>query len=139
MRRTTITILAVTLSATAATACGGASETVSQPSKQTLAGEPTGEPSDTTAAGEKATSPAEPAPESKPTTSDQQDPAAEPTCDMTALRDELAAITLEGALQQHERFRCLCDDQGYPLVGNINSKGTTPSAVCASLKEKGLL
>jgi hypothetical protein len=136
MRRTTITILAVTLSATAATACGGASETVSQPSKQTLAGEP----SDTTAtASEEPTSTSEPSPEPKAGPTPQDPKPGQTACDMIALRDELTSMSLEAAIEQHERFRCLCDDQGYPLVGNINSKGTKPSEVCATLKEKGLL
>jgi hypothetical protein len=138
MRRTTITILAVTLSASAS-ACGGASETVSRPNQQQLAGEPA---ENTTSSSDKETSPSEPAstpaPEPKPGAT--EDPKPEPAaCDMIKLRDELAAMTLETAVSQHEHFRCLCDDQGYPLVGNINSKGTTPSAVCTTLKEKGLL
>ena len=136
MRRTTITILAVTLSTVA---CGGAAETVGQqPAKQTLAGDP----SNTTAAGsdKPASAPDEsnpPATDPKP--AETQDPKPAPSCDLNALNSELSNLMLDEALQQHEHFRCLCDDQGYPLVGNINSKGTRASEFCPTLKEKGLL
>ena len=61
-------------------------------------------------------------------------------CDRDALNNELSnSLGLEAALTQAKRFRCLCDDQGYPLVGNINSKGTSASAFCAALKQRGLL
>jgi hypothetical protein len=61
-------------------------------------------------------------------------------CDRDALNKELSNnFGLDDALTQAKRFRCLCDDQGYPLVGNINSKGTSASAFCAALKQRGLL
>lgn len=134
-RRTTITILAVTL-ASASTACGGASESVDRPTRQELAGQPadTGEASDETSApsaSDQATAPSPGAP---------QDPKPEPAaCDLDALNQELGNTMLESALQRHEQFRCLCDDKGYPLVGNINAKGTKASQFCPALKEKGLL
>jgi hypothetical protein len=66
-------------------------------------------------------------------------PAA-PACEQGALSVELQEGTiLSDALVKHAHFRCLCDDQGYPLVGNINATGTTASAFCAALVEKGLL
>lgn len=69
----------------------------------------------------------------------QAKPAA-PACDRDALDQELSHDTmLDEALARHEHFRCLCDDQGYPLVGNISSKGTTASAFCGALREKNLL
>lgn len=65
-------------------------------------------------------------------------PAA--ACDTHVLEAELAGKRLAEAVAQADHFRCLCDDKGYPLVGNINGKAlTTPSAFCAALKEKGLL
>ena len=63
-----------------------------------------------------------------------------PACDLDTLNKDLSEnYLLEGALAQPQHFRCLCDDQGYPLVGNINAKGTTASAFCGALKERGLL
>lgn len=61
---------------------------------------------------------------------DAQAPAA-----LLALRSELKDTALNVALQQ-PRFRPLCDEDGYPLVGNIASKGTftQPSAYCASVR-----
>ena len=67
-------------------------------------------------------------------------PAAPPAaaCDRDALNRELSQLTpLPDALAHAEHFRCLCDEQGYPLVGNINAKGTTASAFCAALREQG--
>ncbi len=67
-------------------------------------------------------------------------PKPPPVCDSKTLNDELSCCTLlDDAIANHEHFRCLCDDQGYPLVGNINSKGTTASAFCQALREKNLL
>ena len=79
-----------------------------------------------------------------PTTGPTPTPAPTPTptpavCDKNALNQELSGAPLESALADHAKFRCLCDDKGYPLVGNINSKGTTASVFCKALKEKGLL
>lgn len=62
-----------------------------------------------------------------------------PTCDSKSLNEELSESTmLDDAIANREHFRCLCDDDGYPLVGNINAKGTTASAFCAALREKNL-
>ena len=65
--------------------------------------------------------------------------AAPPACDLNALNMELSNVILPDALTQHAHFRCLCDDQGYPLVGNINAKGATATQFCGAMKEKGLL
>ena len=87
--------------------------------------------------------PTKPAPTTAPTPAPTPGPApttpAPPACDKDALNQQLSGAPLESALADHARFRCLCDDKGYPLVGNINSKGTTASAFCKALKEKGLL
>jgi hypothetical protein len=64
-------------------------------------------------------------------------PPPAPACDQTALNQELATMLLDNALAKTEHFRCLCDDQGYPLVGNINAKGASASAFCGALREKG--
>jgi hypothetical protein len=43
------------------------------------------------------------------------------------------------AKQQRAKFRPLCDADGYPLVGNIRSKGDDdrmqPSALCELVRE----
>jgi hypothetical protein len=83
----------------------------------------------------------EPKPESPPP---QQNPAPSPpaeasACDLKALNQELSNVMPETALKEHEHFRCLCDDQGYPLVGNINAKGTKASDFCKTIRDKGLL
>ena len=64
---------------------------------------------------------------------------ATPACDLNALNVELSNVIVDDAIAQHAHFRCLCDDQGYPLVGNINAKGATASQFCSAMKEKGLL
>ncbi len=61
------------------------------------------------------------------------------TCDLKSLNQELSFTLLDDAVKDHAHFRCICDDQGYPLVGNINAKGATASQFCAAIKEKGLL
>jgi hypothetical protein len=55
---------------------------------------------------------------------------------LRALRDELAPVSLDKALRQ-PRFRPLCDAEGYPLVGNLASKGTRtlPSEYCAAIRK----
>ena len=81
-----------------------------------------------------------------PTTS-APTPAPKPTpkpapaaCDKTALNQELSSsVPLDSALADHAKYRCLCDDKGYPLVGNINGKGTPASVFCKALKDNGLL
>lgn len=61
-------------------------------------------------------------------------------CDLEALNAELSGTTLDEAVDNHTHFRCLCDDEGYPLVGNINGKAiTTASELCNALKEEDLL
>lgn len=140
MRRTTITILAVT-AVTLASACGGASESVDQPTKQELATEGPAN----SAGGDTSTSPSDQAPASPPGATKEDEAASAPapapavTCELDELNQELSNMPLEDAVGQHERFRCLCDDQGYPLVGNINAKGTKASLFCPELKEQGLL
>lgn len=68
----------------------------------------------------------------------EQEP--KPACDAEALNEELSLTSLDFAVADHARFRCLCDDDGYPLVGNINGKViTTASEFCGALREKDLL
>jgi hypothetical protein len=136
--RKTTTILAVALTATA---CGGAAESTN-PTKQELAGEERSAENTNTGGAPGAKTPEATPPNTKPeetkpgSTPDAPKPA---TCDLEALNKELSAMMLEDALEQHKHFRCLCDDKGYPLVGNINAKGATASQFCSSIKEKGLL
>lgn len=66
-------------------------------------------------------------------------PDPKPACDFNGLNSELSNTLLDDAVTNHAHFRCLCDDQGYPLVGNINAKGATASQFCGALREKGLL
>jgi hypothetical protein len=67
-------------------------------------------------------------------------PTPTPTaCDKDALNVALSDQPLESAVADHGKYRCLCDDKGYPLVGNINGKGTKVSLFCKALAEKGLL
>lgn len=66
-------------------------------------------------------------------------PAPAPACDSKALNEELSCCTLlDDAIANKAHFRCLCDEQGYPLVGNINSKGATASDFCQTLRDKHL-
>jgi hypothetical protein len=139
MHRKTISILAVAFTASTA-ACGGAAETTTRgdPTQQPLAAEPSiGSPADDdqgeTPAGS-TPSPADPRPSSS-----QGDPSSTPACDEDALNQELSNTAPDAALEAHEHFRCLCDDEGYPLVGNINAKGTKASQFCAAITDKGLL
>jgi hypothetical protein len=80
-----------------------------------------------------------PKPATQPPPPPQPQPQPVPACDRDALNAELSGTGPEPALAEHAHFRCLCDDKGYPLVGNINSKGLTASAFCSALREKGLL
>jgi hypothetical protein len=69
-------------------------------------------------------------------------PSAKPAleCDQIALNAELSITVLETALTQSAHFRCLCDDKGYPLVGNLNGKViTTASEFCGALRQQGTL
>ena len=82
--------------------------------------------------------PATPAPTTTPTPAPTTTPPA--ACDKNALSQELQeGEPLQSALQNHAKYRCLCDDKGYPLVGNINAKGTKASVFCKALKDNGLL
>lgn len=52
------------------------------------------------------------------------------------LRAEMFEAGREQALQQVPRFRALCDDEGYPLVGNAVRKTDVfqPSQFCAAVR-----
>jgi hypothetical protein len=53
------------------------------------------------------------------------------------LRTELRAMSHDNAVKALPRFRALCDADGYPLVGNIATKGEDdriqPSEACRLL------
>jgi len=53
------------------------------------------------------------------------------------LRAKLLSTPREEAKRDLGKFRALCDDAGYPLVGNIANKGdrVQPSEVCATLRK----
>jgi hypothetical protein len=57
------------------------------------------------------------------------------------LRAELLREGREKALARIAHFRPLCDADGYPLVGNLNRKGSSsdfqPSAFCAEVRKRG--
>ena len=57
---------------------------------------------------------------------------------LDALNQELSNVQLQEAMVQRLHFAPLCDENGYPLVGNIVSKttGATASGVCAELRRQ---
>jgi hypothetical protein len=56
---------------------------------------------------------------------------------LLALRDELGNTSREQVLANKDRFRPLCDKDGYPLVGNLNRKSPNfePSDYCAEVRK----
>jgi hypothetical protein len=72
-------------------------------------------------------------PDHRPPTDDKAKP------ELIKLRAELFQLDKDGAKQQRAKFRPLCDADGYPLVGNIRSKGDDdrmqPSALCELVRE----
>lgn len=54
------------------------------------------------------------------------------------LQDELSALSREDALKKIDHFRPLCDDKGYPLVGNLQRKAVDlpPSELCAEIRKQ---
>jgi hypothetical protein len=59
---------------------------------------------------------------------------------LVALREDLANTKRDQALAKTERFRPLCDKDGYPLVGNLVRKapgepGLEPSELCAEVRK----
>ncbi|HVK77793.1 MAG TPA: hypothetical protein VM734_31020 [Kofleriaceae bacterium] len=65
---------------------------------------------------------------------DEQAPRA-----LIALRSELFETGQTRARLQMSRFRPLCDAEGFPLVGNVASKGNLyqPSQFCADVRKAG--
>lgn len=53
------------------------------------------------------------------------------------LRAKLIGSARHQAKSDVGRFRALCDDEGYPLVGNIANKGGRyqPSELCADIRK----
>jgi hypothetical protein len=119
MLRKTTTILAVALTVSA---CGGTIESSeSDPTEAQLPGGQVGL-------------------DEEPDSTDAKPPGGQVECDMDALNEQLSFTVLDDAIADHERFRCLCDDEGYPLVGNINGKViATASELCSALREQDLL
>ena len=57
--------------------------------------------------------------------------ACGPQQNLEELNQELSEVTLQEALATRTTYEPLCDAEGYPLVGNVNSKGgTTASEFC---------
>jgi len=58
---------------------------------------------------------------------------------LLALRTELGALDRNEAEKQIAHFRPLCDENGYPLVGNLQRKAPNPellpSEVCAEVRK----
>jgi hypothetical protein len=63
-------------------------------------------------------------------------PAASLPQALRDLRRDLVAAGRDRALAAIARFRPLCDQDGYPLVGNVASKGDLyqPSQFCAEVR-----
>ena len=70
-------------------------------------------------------------PEHRPPDDDHAKP------ELLKLRAELYHSTADAAKKQLAHFRPLCDADGYPLVGNIATKGERfqPSELCAVVRE----
>jgi hypothetical protein len=60
---------------------------------------------------------------------------------LLALRNEVVSGQRSQILSQVDRYRPLCDKDGYPLVGNLHRKGPSvaiqPSEVCAQIRNGG--
>ncbi len=60
------------------------------------------------------------------------------------LQGELSALSVQEAMAQSQKFRPLCDEKGYPLVGNMARKGgpdvagktATASEFCEALRAR---
>jgi hypothetical protein len=65
-------------------------------------------------------------------------PDAKAARSLLALRDELHSTALGDVRAHSQKYRPLCDAEGYPLVGNINDKGvqTQPSTWCADVRAR---
>jgi hypothetical protein len=59
--------------------------------------------------------------------------------ELLTLRGELVQTERDQALARQDHFRPLCDEQGYPLVGNVATKvppvGFQPSEFCEKVRE----
>ena len=61
--------------------------------------------------------------------------------ELIALRSELVETPAAEALARMDYFRPICDEAGYPLVGNLANKGPAagtlqPSAFCTEVRAK---
>jgi hypothetical protein len=66
-------------------------------------------------------------------------PDAKAKPELIKLRGEMFELPGDKVKQRLTRFRPLCDAEGYPLVGNIRTKGEDdrmqPSALCTLVRE----
>ncbi|MBS2013736.1 MAG: hypothetical protein JST00_12665 [Deltaproteobacteria bacterium] len=138
MRRNTMTILAVVMTASALPACTASTE---EPILDPRSPEERVATGATTATGDPAPGTAAPAPTpAKDEAASASGPAAAGACDERQKEVELSGLPLEDAIAKRSQFRCLCDAEGYPLVGNTLGKAiTTPSEFCNAIRERGLL
>ena len=61
--------------------------------------------------------------------------ACGPAPTLEQLNQELSVTSPEKSMANAAYFRPLCDDKGYPLVGNINGKVvTTASEFCTAVR-----
>ena len=73
------------------------------------------------------------------TTAWAQPPAdADAPAPLIELRSQLFDAGEEGAQKDVQRFRALCDADGFPLVGNAMGKSAVyqPSKYCAAVRER---
>ncbi len=68
-------------------------------------------------------------------TAEPAQPATSQASQLEQLNEELSNIfVLDEALAQREHFKPLCDESGYPLVGNLVTKGITANEFCGALR-----
>lgn len=68
---------------------------------------------------------------------DTQEQGSLEAAELIELRDELLETPQPQAMERMDHFRPLCDDAGYPLVGNVATKsvGMQPSQFCSEVRK----
>lgn len=126
-RKRTITTVLL-LSAVPTTLAVAAAARSEHPAPTVEAGE---RPAPAIEIGERPAPNAEPLSEKEPPSDEKAPPA------LIKLRGELLGTSREKVQQKPGHFRPLCDKDGYPLVGNMASKGNVyqPSEFCAEVRK----
>lgn len=77
-----------------------------------------------------------PSPAPAPATPPTIKPDGEQTEALLRLRSELYRASAQDLAAHHARFRALCDEHGYPVVGNVASKSMRHdvTAYCADVR-----